>query len=209
MLSDQQIERYSRQIVMRQVGGVGQQKLSTAQVAILGHGEAAATAAVYLAAAGVGRLLVSELSAHALVDVNPDCAIEQLPPLSVDGSSEEVTQRCAAIVSTQQEMGGLSALRKQCCVRQVPMFWGGEGGLWTRLSPAGGAADLCLSCLLAGGDTSSAVAAFWVGSQLSAAAVAAVLGWPLPDRVQSWGELAGDGWAPPMACTHAVSRGGS
>jgi len=58
MLRDDQIHRYSRQLLLREVGGVGQARLLAARVRILGVGRAADEAATYLAAAGVGTLVL-------------------------------------------------------------------------------------------------------------------------------------------------------
>lgn len=55
-LDSSEIERYSRHIILPEIGGVGQQKLKAAKVAILGAGGLGSPVAAYLAAAGVGQI---------------------------------------------------------------------------------------------------------------------------------------------------------
>lgn len=55
-LNNEQIERYSRQILLPNVGGKGQEKLLHAKVLIIGAGGLGSPCAVYLASAGIGTL---------------------------------------------------------------------------------------------------------------------------------------------------------
>ena len=57
-LTDQQLDRYARHIVLREIGGAGQTRLLQATVAVVGAGGIGSPALQYLAAAGVGRLIV-------------------------------------------------------------------------------------------------------------------------------------------------------
>jgi adenylyltransferase/sulfurtransferase len=57
-LGDEQLSRYARHIVLREVGGAGQTRLLGATVAVIGAGGIGSPALQYLAAAGVGRLIV-------------------------------------------------------------------------------------------------------------------------------------------------------
>lgn len=55
-MTDEQVERYSRHIILKEVGVKGQKKLLNAKVLIIGAGGLGAPAAMYLAAAGVGTI---------------------------------------------------------------------------------------------------------------------------------------------------------
>ena len=65
-LSDDELDRYARHIVLREVGGAGQLKLKAARVAVIGAGGIGSPCLLYLAAAGVGSLTIIDDDAVAL-----------------------------------------------------------------------------------------------------------------------------------------------
>ncbi len=58
MLSDDELDRYARHLVLREIGGRGQALLKNASVAVIGAGGLGSPCLLYLAAAGVGRISI-------------------------------------------------------------------------------------------------------------------------------------------------------
>ena len=67
MLSDAELDRYARQIILPQFGGAGQARLKDSHVAVIGAGGIGCPAITYLAAAGVGRLTIID---HDVVELS-------------------------------------------------------------------------------------------------------------------------------------------
>ncbi len=65
-LSDEQLDRYARHIILKEIGGAGQMRLLGARVAVIGAGGIGSPAIQYLAAAGVGHLTIIDDDAVAL-----------------------------------------------------------------------------------------------------------------------------------------------
>jgi len=79
-LDDAQIERYSRQLVLAEIGPKGQAILAAAHVGVAVAGAAAERVVAYLAAAGVGRLTVPPPLRSVIDPAQPDVAVAEWPP---------------------------------------------------------------------------------------------------------------------------------
>ena len=59
-LTKKQIDRYSRQIILKKIGVIGQKKLMKANVLIVGAGGLGSPIAIYLAALGIGKIGIAD-----------------------------------------------------------------------------------------------------------------------------------------------------
>jgi adenylyltransferase/sulfurtransferase len=73
-LGDDEIERYARHVVLREVGGVGQAKLLSARVLVVGAGGLGSPVILYLAAAGVGTIGIADFDQVSLSNLQRQIA---------------------------------------------------------------------------------------------------------------------------------------
>lgn len=73
-LSDEELERYARHIVLREVGGPGQARLKRARVLVVGAGGLGSPVILYLAAAGAGTIGIADFDAVALSNLQRQIA---------------------------------------------------------------------------------------------------------------------------------------
>jgi adenylyltransferase/sulfurtransferase len=149
-LSDAQIERYSRHILLKELGGIGQERILTGGVLISGGGAVPPLTALYLAAAGVGRLGLgfgdgAAETAVIIRALNPDIQTGLVAPERV---SREAIARYDLVVHTvvpgdtgdRLNHAWLEAERPMVVTRVV-----GESGSATALRPGRGKG--CLACV--------------------------------------------------------------
>ncbi|MEW6296199.1 MAG: ThiF family adenylyltransferase [Thermodesulfobacteriota bacterium] len=161
MLSDSQIERYSRQIILPQVGGKGQEVLLRSKVLVNGDGLLQDAALLYLAAAGVGTVgllgnchssLFAALSparhppaAVALTDLNPDCHVIGHREVGTS-SHEQVVRHYDLVLSAPDE-----ALHAACYALRRPFLCAAvtHTGGWFFAALGYQADSPCLQCVTA------------------------------------------------------------
>ncbi|MCE9581671.1 MAG: HesA/MoeB/ThiF family protein [Planctomycetes bacterium] len=149
--SEEQIKRYSRHLVLREVGGVGQRRLLDASVLVVGAGGLGCPAALYLAAAGVGRIAIAdhdtvdltnlhrqvlftqadigrpkaEAAAAALRRANPDVTTEALAVRITPGNVRGLVKGRSLVVEGTDDAETKFAVNDACCAEGVPLVIGG------------------------------------------------------------------------------------
>jgi len=131
MLSDVQIERYSRQIILPEIGARGQEHLLAATVAVVLPQSMASYLLLYLIAAGIGHISVCAPAVSGTVstwlneaaDLNPDCRVDALP---LPDSWEDwlASARPAAVVLDGGTDRQSTALNTACVRTRTPLIWG-------------------------------------------------------------------------------------
>lgn len=142
--------RYSRHIALEQIGEDGQQKLKDAHILIVGMGGLGAPAALYLAAAGIGRLTFAdfdtvELSnlqrqiAHntqrvgqlktdsariACLDINPDGLINTIDYALDEDDLESLIPTCSVVLDCTDNFPTRFAVNDACVKHKVPLVSG-------------------------------------------------------------------------------------
>jgi molybdopterin/thiamine biosynthesis adenylyltransferase len=151
--SDQEVERYARHLVLREIGGPGQQKLKAARVLVVGMGGLGAPAALYLAAAGVGTLglldpdhvSLSNLqrqviygmgdlgrgkaasAAVRLAELNGDIALEPIPVLLTAGNARELVAGYDIVLDGTDDFPTRFAVNAACVAEGKPLVSGAMG----------------------------------------------------------------------------------
>jgi len=135
MLSDAQLERYSRQVVLPEVGGRGQARLLRARVAVAGSGSAASTAATLLGRAGVGALDLVR-GPRSLPELSPDCRLAR---------SGDLTDPADVIVHLSADRALAAALGRRAQAAGRPFVLGTLAGSWIAVATLVGRP--CSACL--------------------------------------------------------------
>ncbi|MGC8998098.1 MAG: HesA/MoeB/ThiF family protein [Candidatus Bathyarchaeia archaeon] len=167
-------EFYSRQIVMKEIGRKGQEKLAKAKVAVVGLGGLGTVASLYLTLAGVGYLRLidqdtvephnlhrqvlytpedlhypkAEVSAKKLMEVNPFVRVEAFPEnLNVD-NAEKLLKGMDCVVDGLDNMRTRYIVNRTCIKLKIPYVFGAAIGVEGNLSVFAPPETPCLECVL-------------------------------------------------------------
>jgi molybdopterin/thiamine biosynthesis adenylyltransferase len=90
MVTDEQLERYARHIVLREVGGAGQAKLLASRVLVIGAGGLGSPLILYLAAAGIGTIGIVDFDRVSLSNLQRQIAhrTQDVGRLKTDSASD-------------------------------------------------------------------------------------------------------------------------
>ena len=184
MLSDEQLMRYNRQILLHDFDVAGQERLQRSRVLVVGLGGLGCPAALYLAAAGVGELLLAdgddvELSnlqrqiahsgddigtnkarsaAMAIASLNPEVKLEVITRALVEDTMPELVARVDLVVDATDNYPVRFALNRACIAVGVPLVSGAavrSEGQVAVFDPVRGGP--CYRCLYASDEAATAL----------------------------------------------------
>jgi molybdopterin/thiamine biosynthesis adenylyltransferase len=151
--SDDEIERYARQLVLAELGGPGQQRLKAARVAIVGVGGVGAPAALYLAAAGIGALRLidddavalsnlhrqilfatedvgaskADIAARRLAALNPNVVLETRTERLTAANAAALLHGCDLVLDGTDDFAARLAVNAACVAAERPLVSGALG----------------------------------------------------------------------------------
>lgn len=149
-MDDQQLLRYSRQIMLPKIGYDGQQKLLDAHVLIIGAGGLGSPAAIYLASAGIGHITIADndevdlsnlqrqilhqnkdlgrpkvaSAKETLTELNPDTQVTPLHARISDEQLAEQVRQTDLVIDASDNFATRFAINEACVSNRVPLVSG-------------------------------------------------------------------------------------
>ena len=154
-LSSKELDRFSRQVMLEEIGYQGQLKLKNSKVCVVGTGGLGNPITSRLAAMGIGTLRIVdrdvielsnlhrqtmfdeddvgqvkvEVAARKLKKLNPDCTIEALAVSVNDYTALEVVEGCDVVIDALDSVNARYALNKACVKFGIPFVTGAAVGV--------------------------------------------------------------------------------
>jgi molybdopterin-synthase adenylyltransferase len=165
--------RYTRQMMMPEIGEHGQQKLKAARVLIAGLGGLGSIHAYYMAAAGIGHIKIADMDCvamgnlnrqilHTTPDIgrpktesarekiaalNPHCRIEIIGEKITADNASEIVLGNHVILDATDNLEARTALNRASVQNRIPFVYGGIDGFNGMVSTFMPNTKPCLSCL--------------------------------------------------------------
>ncbi len=172
-LSKKELDKFSRQIMLEEIGYQGQLKLKNAKVCVVGMGGLGNPITTRLVAMGVGTLRIVdrdiielsnlhrqtmfdesdvgqvkvEVAAKKLQKLNPDCKIEALAISVNDYTALEVVEGCDVIVDALDSVNARYALNKACIKFKIPFVTGAAVGVSGQIFTIIPGTSACYYCM--------------------------------------------------------------
>lgn len=149
-MTDEQLLRYSRHILLPEIGVEGQERLVAARVLVIGAGGLGSPAALYLASAGVGTLVLAdgdrvdltnlqrqilhrtdaigwpkaESGERTLGQINPECRVIAVTDRLEDGQLAAEIARANVVLDCSDNFATRHAVNRACVAHRVPLVSG-------------------------------------------------------------------------------------
>ena len=172
-LSEKELDRFSRQVMLQQIGYDGQLKLKNSTVCVVGVGGLGNPITSRLAAMGVGKLRIVdrdvielsnlhrqtmfneddvgqvkvEVAAKKLKKINPEIEIEALPISINDYNVIDVVEDCDVVVDALDSVNARYSLNKACVEKNIPFVTGAAVGVTGQVFTVLPKKTACYNCL--------------------------------------------------------------
>jgi len=172
-LSKKELDKFSRQVMLEEIGYQGQLKLKNAKVCVVGTGGLGNPITSRLAAMGIGTLRIVdrdvielsnlhrqtmfdeddvgqvkvEVAAKKLQKLNPDCKIEALAISVNDYTALEVVEGCDVVVDALDSVNARYALNKACVKFKIPFVTGAAVGVSGQIFTILPGTSACYYCM--------------------------------------------------------------
>ena len=172
-LSKKELDKFSRQVMLEEIGYNGQLKLKHSKICVVGVGGLGNPITTRLAAMGVGTLRIVdrdvielsnlhrqtmfdeddvgqvkvEVAAKKLQKLNPDCRIEALAVSVNDYTALEVVEGCDVVVDALDSVNARYALNKACVKFGIPFVTGAAVGVSGQIFTILPGTSACYHCM--------------------------------------------------------------
>ena len=172
-LSEKELDRFSRQVMLEQIGYDGQLKLKNSTVCVVGVGGLGNPITTRLTAMGVGKIRVVdrdvielsnlhrqtmfneddvgqvkvEVAAKKLKKLNPEVEIEALPISVNDYTALDVVEGCDVVVDALDSVNARYSLNKACVEKNIPFVTGAAVGVTGQVFTVLPKKTACYHCL--------------------------------------------------------------